>query len=267
MLLIFAIFLVTQLPHMEASCLPGDYEVNGQCCPMCSAGNKVVKICTPDSSTTCMPCVGDTYTEHPNGLTECMRCKLCDPGARLITKDKCTYTKNTVCGCSPDYFCSLPAGRDCEMCSENTVCLPGSMVKRPGTEFSDNICEDCPGGTFSTTNMSPTCHPWTKCEEQGKAELTPGTSTSDVVCAKSSVNVASVVAVILSVLLAGGAGTATVYFLRRRAKRKNGEQPAQETGDEPGDQGLQNLLPDGVNGANPTIAVQETSKNNGKPTV
>uniref|UniRef100_A0A8C0J0H5 TNFR-Cys domain-containing protein n=1 Tax=Chelonoidis abingdonii TaxID=106734 RepID=A0A8C0J0H5_CHEAB len=131
-------------PHSEAlPCNPGEYEINGECCPMCGAGSKVVKHCKPSSSTTCMPCVDDTYTEHPNGLTECMRCKVCDAGKEA---EKCTYTKNTVCGCAPGDFCRHPTGGDCEMCSPCTVCLPGSKVKILGkTEMVWVLTASVPG--------------------------------------------------------------------------------------------------------------------------
>ncbi|XP_053865507.1 tumor necrosis factor receptor superfamily member 14-like [Malaclemys terrapin pileata] len=233
MLWIFIIFLVTQLPHSEAlQCYPGEYEINGECCPMCSAGSRVFKHCTRNVSTTCMPCVDDTYTEHPNGLKECMRCKVCDAGARLVTKEKCTYTKNTVCGCAPGDFCRHIAGLDCEMCSRSTICPPGSMVKEPGTEFLDNVCEVCPDGTFSATKMSDTCQPWTRCEEEGMREQKAGTATSDAVCVKRghSTTVIAVIIVLALSLLSGFAGTA--FFLWRRRKTKDGGTPAQETGDE-----------------------------------
>ncbi|KAM9115932.1 tumor necrosis factor receptor superfamily member 14-like isoform 1-T1 [Pangshura tecta] len=169
MLRIFVVFLITQLPHLEAlQCDPGEYEISGECCPMCSPGTRVIKHCRQSSSTTCMPCVSDTYTEHPNGLNECMRCKVCDAGARLMVKEKCTYTKNTVCGCALGDFCRHPVGGDCEMCIPSIVCLPGSMVKISGTEFSDNVCEVCPDGTFSAANMSHTCQPWTKMSQMDR---------------------------------------------------------------------------------------------------
>ncbi|XP_074831183.1 tumor necrosis factor receptor superfamily member 5-like isoform X2 [Natator depressus] len=229
MLWIFVVFLITQLPPSEAvNCYPGEYEINDECCPMCSAGTRVVKHCRESSSTTCQPCVDDTYTEHPNGLMECMRCKLCDAGARLIIKEKCTYTKNTMCGCAPGDFCKHFADRDCEMCRSSTICVPGSMVKEPGTEFHDNVCEVCPDGTFSATNMSRTCQPWTKCEEEGMTELKAGTATSDAVCVQRSLSVTAIALIIVLVVLSVFAGTA--FVLWRRKKRKCGAPPAQAIG-------------------------------------
>lgn len=46
----------------------------------CFVGLRVSKHCTANSSTTCVPCVGKTYTDHPNGLEYCKSCKLCDKG-------------------------------------------------------------------------------------------------------------------------------------------------------------------------------------------
>ncbi|CAM4673392.1 tumor necrosis factor receptor superfamily member 14 isoform X2 [Caretta caretta] len=256
MLWIFVIFLITQLPPSEAvKCYPGEYEINGECCPMCSAGTRVVKHCRESSSTTCMPCVDDTYTEHPNGLTECMRCKLCDAGARLIIKEKCSYTKNTMCGCDLGYFCRHIAGLDCEMCRPSTMCLPGSMVKEPGTEFRDNVCEVCPDGTFSATNMSRTCQSWTKCEEEGMAELKAGTATSNAVCVQRSLSVTAIALIIALAVLSVFAGTA--FFLWRRKKRET----AQETGDELREEVVKNLIWTRKKGSDTNIPVQETTKN------
>ncbi|XP_050787692.1 tumor necrosis factor receptor superfamily member 14 isoform X5 [Gopherus flavomarginatus] len=266
MLRIFGIFLITQLCHSEAQqCDPGEYEINGECCPMCSAGSRVVKHCKPSSSTTCMPCVDDTYTEHPNGLTECMRCKVCDAGARLMAREKCTYTKNTVCGCAPGDFCRHGAGGDCEMCSASTICLPGSKVKILGTEFNDNICEVCPDGTFSATNMSHTCQPWTKCEEEGMTEGKAGTATSDAVCVKRSLSPTTIA--VISVVVLAPAVAAAVYILWWRLMRKYCETSAQDIGDELKEEVAENLLRTRKNGTDAALPVQETTKNSGISTL
>ncbi|XP_043387576.1 tumor necrosis factor receptor superfamily member 14 isoform X3 [Chelonia mydas] len=220
-------------------------------------GNRVVRHCRLNSSTTCMPCVDDTYTEHPNGLTECMRCKLCDAGARLIIKEKCTYMKNTMCGCAPGDFCRHFADGDCEMCSPSTICLPGSMVKEPGTEFRDNVCEVCPDGTFSATKMSRACQPWTKCEEEGMTELKAGTATSNAVCVQRGLSVTAMTSIIVLAVLSVFAGTA--FFLWRRKKRKYGLPPAQETGDESKGQAERTLLQTSENGTE-NMPTQEQTK-------
>lgn len=37
-----------------------------------------------------------------------------------------------MCGCAPGDFCRHFADGDCEMCRPSTICVPGSMVKKPG---------------------------------------------------------------------------------------------------------------------------------------
>ncbi|XP_065506211.1 tumor necrosis factor receptor superfamily member 14 isoform X2 [Caloenas nicobarica] len=93
MRLVLAVVLVMQLGSVEAlDCGLGEYPVGAECCPMCAAGLRVFKHCTANSSTTCVPCVNDTYTDHPNGLEHCSQCKRCDEG---------TKTMDNVCEACP----------------------------------------------------------------------------------------------------------------------------------------------------------------------
>ncbi|NXP29271.1 TNR14 factor, partial [Scytalopus superciliaris] len=164
---VLAAVLVAQLERsVAADCELGEYPTGTECCPMCPAGSRVFKHCTATSSTTCIRCLAGTYTDHPNGLTYCRACKLCDKGANLATAVECTYTKNTVCGCQPEHFCSSLGPEDCELCQPYTVCVPGTVVKERGTFTKDHVCEVCPPGTSSTANMSETCTPWPRLEEQ-----------------------------------------------------------------------------------------------------
>ncbi|XP_026515889.1 tumor necrosis factor receptor superfamily member 14 [Terrapene carolina triunguis] len=230
MLRIFVIFLVTQLPHSEAlQCYPGEYEINGECCPMCSAGSRVVKHCKPSSSTTCMPCVDDTYTEHPNGLTECMRCKVCDAG------------------------------------KEAGLCVFQGLSK--GTEFSDNVCEVCPEGTFSATNMSHTCQPWTRCEEEGMREQKAGTATSDAVCVQRGLSTTAIAVLIVLALSLLSAFAGTAFFFWWKKKRKYGLTPAQETGGELNEEVAENLIQTNKKRTDAALPVQETTKNSGTSTL
>lgn len=43
-------------------------------------GTHVYRHCTEFTSTTCVPCTDATYTEEPNGLPNCLNCKMCDSG-------------------------------------------------------------------------------------------------------------------------------------------------------------------------------------------
>ncbi|NWR85236.1 TNR14 factor, partial [Furnarius figulus] len=158
---VLAAVLLAQLERSDAAgCELGEYPSGTDCCPMCPAGSRVFKNCTASSSTTCIPCVMGTYTDHPNGLTRCRPCKLCDEGANLMTAVACTSTKNTLCVCQPGHFCSSLEPEGCELCQPYTVCVPGMMVKEWGTYTKDHVCEVCPPGTSSTASMSETCIPW-----------------------------------------------------------------------------------------------------------
>ncbi|KAM6371826.1 tumor necrosis factor receptor superfamily member 14 isoform 1-T2 [Pluvialis apricaria] len=209
MRLVFALLLAVQLDRVDGSgCGLGEYPIRSECCPMCAAGLRVYKHCTANSSTMCIRCVEGTYTDHPNGLERCRDCKLCDKGANLVPEIACTYTKNTVCGCLPGYFCSYFGTEDCELCQRYTVCFPDSMVKERGTKTTDNVCEACPPGTSSTASMPYSCTPWPTRKEDGLVEGEGGnpSSNSSVMAAVGSFAAVLVVA----------AGLAYIWQRRRR---------------------------------------------------
>ncbi|CAH2320029.1 tumor necrosis factor receptor superfamily member 14 isoform X1 [Pelobates cultripes] len=162
-----------------SACLPGEYEYEGECCPQCPSGNVVKNHCTDAVSTVCIPCVDNTYMDHPNGETKCLRCKICDKGAGLVTKKACTYTSNTVCDCERGSFCRSVSGKECDMCERHKTCPPGEMVKRYGTNRMDTECEKCPEGTFRNKTMS-NCTKWTACASG--IIIQQGTSTNDTIC-------------------------------------------------------------------------------------
>ncbi|XP_019367213.1 PREDICTED: tumor necrosis factor receptor superfamily member 14 isoform X2 [Gavialis gangeticus] len=224
MKLTFLVFLVIKtIPSEAMPCSPGEYVVHGECCPMCSPGQRVQKHCSNFSSTTCIPCVGNTYTDHPNGLEECRRCKFCDEELKLIIKEKCTYTRNTVCGCRVGYFCRVFHDEDCEMCQKQTICPPGFRLSIPGTATSDNVCEICPKGTFSAANMSKVCTPWTRCEDSGMVEVKAGTSASDAGCgSRDFVTAVTVTGFVILVLLLI---SVAVFFCWREKKKRSRYEP------------------------------------------
>ncbi|XP_032565044.1 tumor necrosis factor receptor superfamily member 14 isoform X1 [Chiroxiphia lanceolata] len=233
MRLVLAMVLVTQLERSDsAGCEPGEYPSGTECCPMCAAGWRVFKHCTARSSTTCIPCVEGTYTDHPNGLTRCRTCKLCDEGANLVTAAACTYTKNTVCGCRPEHFCSSSGPEGCELCQPYTVCVPGTMVKEWGTATKDHVCEVCPPGTFSSANMSVACTQWPRLKEQDSYP--------------------AIIAIVLVVIVVAGAAALAHNWQRR--KRKSYAPPVQESEHEQRGQALRFME---EKGAQTTVPVQE----------
>lgn len=44
------------------------------------AGYRVKEACGELTGTLCVPCDPGTYTAHLNGLSECLQCRVCDPG-------------------------------------------------------------------------------------------------------------------------------------------------------------------------------------------
>ncbi|KAM8927652.1 tumor necrosis factor receptor superfamily member 14 [Pelodytes ibericus] len=165
-------------------CIPGEYLHENECCPKCPPGSIVKIHCTNGKSTVCIPCEQNTYMDHPNGLTRCLRCKTCDSGAGLVTKKACTYTSNAECVCEEGSFCHTEKSEECDLCQRHTECSAGEMVKQAGTSRTDNICEKCPEGTFSNDSMS-TCRPWTKCAKEEHMEKM-GTNTSDALCKENN---------------------------------------------------------------------------------
>ncbi|XP_075577705.1 tumor necrosis factor receptor superfamily member 14 [Pelecanus crispus] len=246
MRLVVVLVLVVRLDPADAlDCGLGEYPIGAECCPMCAAGLRVFKHCTANSSTTCIPCVGDTYTDHPNGLEHCRKCKLCDKGANLVPEITCSYTKNTVCGCLPGYFCSYVGTEDCELCQRYTVCSPGTMVKERGTKTTDNMCEACPPGTTSTANMSYSCIPQHELKENGLVQGENGNPSSG----------SSVTAIVVSVVGTTLLVAVVLTYIWRRKKRKNYMPPVQES--VTGQHG-QALLPTVENGDQTTVPLQET---------
>ncbi|XP_058017154.1 tumor necrosis factor receptor superfamily member 14 isoform X2 [Ahaetulla prasina] len=169
------------------SCESWEYSIGRECCPKCGAGLRVLRHCTRATNTACIPCDSGWFTEHPNGLTMCLKCRECSPESHMQIKERCHYTKNTKCGCQPGFFCFHQLEADsCDVCVRHTTAPPGYRVTRAGTENHDVSFEACPPGTFSSKEMSFSCIKWTNCSEKGLTKTHEGTATSDVVCEDKS---------------------------------------------------------------------------------
>ncbi|KAJ7306449.1 hypothetical protein JRQ81_009802 [Phrynocephalus forsythii] len=256
----YQIFLATQLLlFREAfSCEDWEYQIKQQCCPSCGAGYRVQEHCTASSGTSCVPCTNRTFMDHPNGLTKCFRCRVCDGGAHLSIKEECTYQKNTVCTCRTGYFCTHHIENSCERCKKHTVAPSGHIVIELGTENSDTKYKPCPPRTFSVANMSLSCDRWTNCSTLGMIEVQAGSATSDAICEHPgpSVSIAIVAAVLFLVLIC--ILFITVIVKKRKCSRKG---PAGGKKEEQN----QEYLP--IPESNPCLVepMQETTPNLGEP--
>ncbi|XP_043855080.1 tumor necrosis factor receptor superfamily member 14-like isoform X2 [Dromiciops gliroides] len=217
--MMFSMIMITQLiPCTEAlECRTGEYELDGQCCPTCPPGYRVDEICHTMRGTMCVPCDPRTYTAHPSVLKKCLPCKVCDLEFGLVTRRECSSTSNTVCSCSPGYFCADVKNDHCEMCVAHRVCSPGQYIKSRGTERNNTICEKCPAGTFSLNGTLHQCLPWTNCSAQGLSEENPGTYTTDAVCSSHSphtyiTTVISVISTIIVIIIA----VMLCYFIKKK---------------------------------------------------
>ncbi|XP_037684652.1 prostamide/prostaglandin F synthase isoform X5 [Choloepus didactylus] len=166
-------------------CTEQEFPAGSHCCAKCSPGFRVREACGQATRTVCAPCAPGTYTAHPNGLRECLQCRVCDPVMGLMSRRKCSSTADTVCGCPQGRICVREDGDHCALCRPHTICRPGQRVQRNGTEWQDTVCEDCPPGTFTPHGALNECQPWSRCQGPLEWEATPGTSSSDTTCFSS----------------------------------------------------------------------------------
>ncbi|XP_047411248.1 tumor necrosis factor receptor superfamily member 14 isoform X2 [Sciurus carolinensis] len=162
-------------------CREEEYPAGTECCPKCSPGYHVKQACSELTGTVCIPCPPETYTAHPNGLGQCLPCRVCDPALGMDTRQKCSRVQDTVCGCRQGHFCQAKDRGHCILCSPHTICLPGQRAKRSGTESQDTVCANCPQGTFSPNGTLEQCLPWTVCTGWFE-EVELGTSSRDTSC-------------------------------------------------------------------------------------
>lgn len=252
-------------PHctlMMAACKSDEYPVGDYCCPKCRPGYRVKAACRASKTTLCAPCTVGTFTAHLNGLDECLQCRVCDPDMGLVTRQKCSSTANTVCGCARGHFCVSHDSDQCAECRPHSICRPGQRVRAAGTEHQDAVCEDCPPGTFSPNATLAACQPWTQCSGPLQRQVKPGTNSTDATCSSW---VLWLVLLSLFLLLTLCAVAAAVMLLRRKCAYAGGPirmwwlsqgDRRQAGGDAAAVQtlGVTQVLPDVT-----TVAVEETA--------
>ncbi|XP_026104862.1 tumor necrosis factor receptor superfamily member 5 isoform X2 [Carassius auratus] len=208
-----AFIIATNFELCFCGCARAEYEIDGECCPMCAPGNRVYWHCTIDTSTTCVPCPESTYTDEPNGLTKCFSCTVCDTVQHLKVKKACTRSADTICEPQEGFHCIKLNKESCELAVEHTECEPGQYIKQTGTAFTDTVCAGCTDGTYSNGSLTA-CLPHTKCETRGLTEIKAGTSSSDAECEK--VTSVGLIVGVTTVLVAVVAVAILSAFIRHR---------------------------------------------------
>ncbi|XP_039223772.1 tumor necrosis factor receptor superfamily member 14 isoform X1 [Crotalus tigris] len=253
LMLRLAVVIHLLLLRNASSCESWEYSIEGECCPKCGAGLRVLRHCTRGSGTSCVSCNPGWFTEHPNGLTNCLKCRECPPGNHMQVKERCHYTKNTKCTCQPGFFCIHQLGEDsCDVCVRHTIAPPGFRVTQLGTENDDVLFEPCPLGTFSAKKMSFSCMKWTNCSEKGLLEKHTGNATSDVVCGPQPKYLEIILPVIISLLILAPVLT-FVLWKNKKCLKALGKRQAEE---------LPYTVPEKESMVKP---VQETNPNLGQP--
>ncbi|XP_058857843.1 tumor necrosis factor receptor superfamily member 14-like [Acipenser ruthenus] len=212
------ILLLVFVPKISA-CEDAEYNMNGQCCPMCQAGMRVDRHCTADSSTSCIPCRDSTYTEKPNSLDRCRDCRLCDSEMGLTVVRDCTVFSDTICTCIDGFHCLDSSSSGCKTCQKHRSCSPGQYIKKKGSSIADTECEDCPDKTYSDGSLE-TCAPHTDCQSEGLAK--PGTRASDTECKQPSAFTAVIAGTVVGVIALIGV-IALVYKHMNKNKGDNME--------------------------------------------
>ncbi|XP_010891552.1 tumor necrosis factor receptor superfamily member 14-like isoform X2 [Esox lucius] len=199
-------------------CNKAEYRIGDECCPMCSPGNHVYKHCTEFTSTSCVPCIGSTYLDKPNGLPGCIPCRHCDPGFGLMVKHPCTPSSDTVCEPLEGFYCTDPTKDGCKAAQRHSSCEPGQYIRQKGSPSTDTVCTNCTGDTYSDGSFT-SCQPHTQCDQLNLQQIKPGTRQSDSECGQeTSSPVAVIVCVVVAIALIAAVGIG--LYLKKKKKRK-----------------------------------------------
>lgn len=130
--------------------------------------------CTPSTSTKCVPCEENHFTELWNYLPRCLYCgNFCYENQEVETE--CSATSNRVCRCKEGFYSSS------DFCFRHSECKPGLGVKNKGMERSVWLI-------WRKGNQAPSLTIAVMFQDDGLSgkkgcrNLLPGTSQTDTVC-------------------------------------------------------------------------------------
>ncbi|XP_064153835.1 tumor necrosis factor receptor superfamily member 14-like isoform X2 [Anguilla rostrata] len=208
-------YLLLLFCGLAYSCGSAEYEINGECCPMCTPGTRVYKHCTEYTSTSCAPCTQKSFIPVPNGLSHCLPCIVCDQDLGLKTERECTPTSDTVCGPLDHHYCTKTDNKGCSFAQKHTICRPGQFIIHKGTTSTNTECGYCLDKTFSNESFSAYCKPHRDCQSLGLQEITAGTTTSDSECGPRNILVYIVILCLVFVLLVPAVILAIIFILSK----------------------------------------------------
>ncbi|KAM4577965.1 hematopoietic death receptor isoform 1-T1 [Fundulus diaphanus] len=115
-----------------------EYVHRSICCLNCEAGQYVKTPCSEAGKKgTCEECDDGTFTEHANGLKQCIKCARCPPDQEIVRS--CTHTQDTVCRCKPGRYCHPDEA--CETCTKCSRCGSDEVIVKNCTSTSNTECK------------------------------------------------------------------------------------------------------------------------------
>uniref|UniRef100_A0A8C7ZHQ8 CD40 molecule, TNF receptor superfamily member 5 n=1 Tax=Oryzias sinensis TaxID=183150 RepID=A0A8C7ZHQ8_9TELE len=186
------------------------FEQGGECCKMCSPGQKMQSSLESCSEPRCQPCRENEYQDKYTKDNTCKLQPYCDPNKNFKEAVAMKTTVKHVCSCKDGFHCS---SQECITCVAHTPCGVGFGVQAKGSHMSDTVCEECRHGTFSNeSSAEDACWTWTECGSGFYVEKA-GTNRSDNICAKDR---GHVIAIVIGVLCAAVAVVVVLGCLYKR---------------------------------------------------
>ncbi|KAK2841299.1 hypothetical protein Q7C36_012878 [Tachysurus vachellii] len=108
------------------ACNTAEYEIHGECCPMCTPVLRVLDCCN-----------NSIHWHFALELETCLPCAVCDDGEDMHTEPL------------TGYYCIETQGESYRKAKQHSTCVPGQYIYQNGTSLLDTMCKDCSEETYS----------------------------------------------------------------------------------------------------------------------